>query len=267
MPYQRPFTVLLFVIGLICFCPISQGNAADKHHFTTKTNKQTSVNQNEWTQRTPPPHEFNITPSKTQKTVRAKKKNNQNTLPLSHTISETKTVSTHSIADHRLIKPLSPALNFHTQQPNNSPSKSYSLGTASLAFNYERQNDRSQEKTRDFLSGKKTFGFDQNRYIESPLDRDVFHVGMDYAIGKGNINAAIDYTRMKNDKKGNNNINDDADMKSLTFGYTHNMSENTSVYGSITHTEYDLDKNMGNTNNTDEENRINQINIGIKHRF
>lgn len=143
----------------------------------------------------------------------------------------------------------------------------YAFGPASFELNYERQNDRALEATRDFLSGKRQFGINQNRFIESPLDRDAWHVGMNYAIGKGSLNAAVDYTRMRNSRESSASGNTPDDLRSITFGYTHNVSENTSFYSSITHTEYDT----GNDSNTGsapvEDGNINQVNVGIKHRF
>lgn len=148
-----------------------------------------------------------------------------------------------------------------------SSSESYAFGPASFELNYERQNDRALEATRDFLSGKRQFGINQNRFIESPLDRDAWHVGMNYAIGKGSLNAAVDYTRMRNSRESTTVGNIPEDLRSITFGYTHNVSENTSFYGSITHTEYDTgnDSNTGAT--PTEDGNINQLNVGIKHRF
>ncbi len=144
---------------------------------------------------------------------------------------------------------------------------SYAFGPTSFELNYERLNDRSFETTQDILSGKRQFGINQNRFIESPLDRDTWHVGMGYTVGKGRFNAAVDYTRIRNDKEdgAGNNPND---LRSVTFGYTHNVSENTSFYGSVTHTEYDMGNSTENAGSTSpEDGNINQVNVGIKHRF
>ena len=143
----------------------------------------------------------------------------------------------------------------------------YAFGPASFELNYERQNDRALEATRDFLSGKRQFGINQNRFIESPLDRDAWHVGMNYAIGKGSLNAAVDYTRMRNSRESAAADNTSEDLRSITFGYTHNVSENTSFYGSITHTEYDTGNDSNTSSTPAEDSNINQVNVGIKHRF
>lgn len=146
--------------------------------------------------------------------------------------------------------------------------KSYAFGPASFELNYERQNDRALETTRNLLTGKRPFGINQNRFIESPMDRDAWHVGMNYAVGKGSFNAAVDYTRMRNDSESVSSETNPSDLQSITFGYTHNVSENTSFYGSVTHTEYNMDSSNGNTDSTPvEDSRINQVNVGIKHRF
>lgn len=149
---------------------------------------------------------------------------------------------------------------------DNSPGF-YAFGPASFELNYEKQNDRALEATRDFLSGKRQFGINQNRFIESPLDRDAWHVGMNYAIGKGSFNAAVDYTRMRNSRESTAVGNTPEDLRSITFGYTHNVSENTSFYGSITHTEYDTGNDSNTSSTPTEDGNINQVNVGIKHRF
>ena len=144
----------------------------------------------------------------------------------------------------------------------------FAFGPASFELNYERQNDRALETTRDLLSGKRQFGINQNRFIESPLERDAWHVGMNYAVGKGSLNAAVDYTRMRNDRESTGSNNDATDLRSITFGYTHNVSENTSFYGSVTHTEYDMGNGTDDLGSSSgDDNKINQVNIGIKHRF
>ena len=171
----------------------------------------------------------------------------------------------HQIIQQQTVKPEDEAL-----QPlyDDGPVNPYVFGPASFELNYERQNDRSLETTRDLLTGKRQFGINQNRFIESPMDRDAWHVGMNYVVGKGSFNAAIDYTRMRNDGESAGASNNPSDLRSVTFGYTHNVSENTSFYGSVTHTEYDMDNSNGNTDSPSvEEGNINQVNVGIKHRF
>ena len=139
----------------------------------------------------------------------------------------------------------------------------YAMGPASFRLTYQRVNDRSMETTRDILSGKRSFGLDQNRYIESPIDRDTFSAGLGYSKGNSTFMASVDYTRMR----GTDTADGSPDaLRSITFGYAHQVSETTSLYGAITHTEYGTDGD-GKGGTQPEEGNINQVNVGIRHQF
>ncbi len=242
-----------------------------QHALPKKHRKKTTVIHQAWTKRDPSVQEFTAPSSKQQAAFPDKG------IP---DVDRHGNLIASAGASSVFMKPtdkqLSPAANDQADRAEKlSPASSYrdsggvyALGPASFELNYERQNDRSLATTRDLLAGKRAFGIDQNRFIESPLDRDSWHVGMNYAVGQGHFNAAVDYTRMKNDRNAAGSGNDPADMRSVTFGYTHNVSENTAFYGSVTHTEYDMSGISNNTGTASvEDGNINQVNVGIQHRF
>ncbi len=282
--HQHQLQIPLSVVVMVCLCiPMPEPVFAKgdkrfpsvqrkKQHFPVAKQKPKPDATHTWTKRSPSHQEFTVT------TTESAKKNSP--------------VTTDGInplkADNYTLVPTPQFSVFHhgtsPDNPNAIPAvradltgnhapesmydgqvKSYTFGSTNFELNYKRQNDRALETTQDILSGKRQFGIDQNRFIESPLDRDTWHLGMDYAVGKGRFNTAIDYIRVQDDKKTGRTGND---LQSITFGYTHNVSENTSFYGSVTHTEYDTDNNTENTGiASPEDGNINQINVGIKHRF
>ncbi len=143
----------------------------------------------------------------------------------------------------------------------------YAIGNSRIEMSYGKENDRSGEQ-RDMIgkdNGKNKSSLNP-RLIESNSDRDVWHLGFGYDKGKHHFNTSVDYLQMQNEKDGASTNNDDpADMKTITFGYSHDVSENTSLYGAFSHTEYDQDKLPSSSKNTDDS--INQFSVGIKHRF
>ncbi len=258
---------------------VSAAPAHKKHqHISSKHHQRkpkVASADAEWTARTPSHQEFSDTSSPQtdgQSQTSLKKETLSSTSSNGYPIRSTGTTSVFSQTSDSpstqiLLRPSHMDTDASSEQIYDGTVKSYALGPASFELNYARENDRSLEATRDILNGKRAFGTGQNRFIESPLDRDTWHVGMNYEVGKGSFNAAVDYTRMRSESGSDGSGDDPADLRSITFGYTHNVSENTSFYGSVTHTEYDIGDSTNKTGTAPGEDNINQVNVGIKHRF
>ena len=289
--YHHQQKKLLSIAVMGCLCPLFfQSVTAAGNRKTTSTksayskSKRTSAKQHwqkpaaastdtGWTTREPSHQEFaTATTEKTGNQPQASTKG-ETQLPTNHYGYPMPSTGSSSVTQFDSASPQT-AIALSNMEANpaseglyDASVKPYVFGPTSFELNYARENDRSLEATRDILAGKRAFGIGQNRFIESPLDRDTWHVGMNYAVGKGSFNAAVDYTRMRSDSGSDGSGNDPADLRSISFGYTHNVSENTSFYGSVTHTEYDVGDSPDKTGTAPGEDNINQVNVGIKHRF
>jgi len=156
---------------------------------------------------------------------------------------------------------------FADNKKSTTSGNGYAIGNSRIEMSYGKENDRSGEQ-RDFrwTENSKTKSSLTPRLIESNADRDVWHLGFGYDKGKHHFNTSVDYLQMRDEKDGASANNEDpAEMKTITFGYSHDVSENTSLYGAFSHTEYDQDKLPSSSKNTDDS--VNQFSVGIKHRF
>lgn len=142
----------------------------------------------------------------------------------------------------------------------------YTIGPARFTVNYEKTNDRDHGQTTSLLTGDTVCDINCSDIVESHNDRDNFHFGMEYTSGNGRINASLDIVRMKNARKNDSDNPDATDLKTLSIGYTYDMSDNTSLYGAIARTEYDRQAIAGNSNASGEDS-ITGLRVGITHRF
>jgi hypothetical protein len=262
-------TVSFAVVGLIlCLPPINDAYAFGKrkglHLPKLKAKKNAPYHplpeppeSTDWRHRSPSGHEYTeVLPKETDK------------IPIDKTLPAPKTkpvpVDAGNPAVTSSVPTTTPVIDSEAEPEATSPIPGfYAVGPASFKLSYQRVNDRSMETTRDILSGKRSFGLDQNRYIESPMDRDTFSAGMGYSKGNSTFMTSVDYTRMRDTDTADGSPDE---LRSITFGYSHQMSETTSLYGAITHTEYGT-ANDGKNAVQPEDGNINQFNIGIQHRF
>ena len=161
-----------------------------------------------------------------------------------------------------------------TEKPENtgytSPmQKGYAIGAARFSVNYEKTNDKSRERASQLLAGKATYDIDGDDLVETPADRDNWHLGMEYNTGNGRVNAAMNLVRFKDLKNGgpSGDNDDSADLRTFTIGYTYDASDTTSFYGMVAHTDYDSDALHGYRRGETENDNITGFQVGMSHRF
>ena len=147
--------------------------------------------------------------------------------------------------------------------------KGYAIGPARISVNYEKANDKSRERTSQLLNGKATYDIAGNDLVETPADRDNWHLGMEYNTGNGRVNAAMNLVRIRDLKNGGpSGDNDDStDLRTFSIGYTYDASDTTSFYGMVAHTDYDSDALHGYRRNDTENDSITGFQVGVTHRF
>lgn len=145
----------------------------------------------------------------------------------------------------------------------------YPASPVRFSANYEKANDRNHEKTMQLLTGNIPCDMTCNDIVESHTDRDNIHLGLEYATDNGRINAAVSVIRMKDLKKGAETGNSDsADLKTITIGYTYDVSDKTSFYGIIARTEYEKEAVTAYTRGSrSDEDSVTGFRFGVTHRF
>lgn len=148
----------------------------------------------------------------------------------------------------------------------NTHNEGYSIGPARFTVNYEKTNNRDYKQAASLLAGDTVCDINCNDIVETNTDRDNFRLGMEYSAGNGRINASLDIVRVKITGKNNGDNHDATDLKTLSVGYSYDMSDKTSLYGTIARTEYDKQAITGNNNSTGEDS-VTGLRVGITHRF
>ncbi len=250
--------------------------AANSHSAKSPISKKTVVRSQKkrlqsakgenWTQETPfisETHQSAKLPPNTEK-KQAAQRTDAITYPNSQSIQNAGNAE-HQKYETDIQKALGGAWTESQKKPPSG--NGYAIGNTRVEMSYGKENDRAGER-RDFLTeanGNRQPSTNP-RMIESNTDRDVWHLGFGYDKGKHHFNTSVDYLQMRDEKDGSSTSNEDpAEMKTITFGYSHDVSENTSLYGAFSHTEYDQDKLPNSSKNGDDS--INQFSVGIKHRF
>lgn len=156
----------------------------------------------------------------------------------------------------------------------NTDGTGYSVGPARFSMNYEKSRDTGT-KLSSFISGKTTPDpVINNDLVETRQNQHNVKLGMEYATGNGRVNASVNYVRLK-DMKGatsgaatNSNNNDSADLKTFAIGYTYDVSNRTSFYGMLAHTDYEKEAMASYMRgNGSDEDGVTGVQFGMTHKF
>lgn len=148
----------------------------------------------------------------------------------------------------------------------------YAMGPARFSLSYEKSQDPT-DRVSKFLSGKATPDIATN-IVETRQNQPNLQLGMEYATGNGRVNASVNYVKLK-DTKGaasgtavTNNNNDSTDLKTIAIGYTYDVSNRTSFYGMVAHTDYEREAMAGYMRgNGSDEDSVTGVQFGMTHKF
>lgn len=145
-------------------------------------------------------------------------------------------------------------------------------GITRFSMNYEKSQDTTGKIAR-FISGKTTPDIATNNdIVETRQNQSNIQLGMEYATGNGRVNASVNYVRLK-DMKGASSVagatnNDSADLKTIAVGYTYDVSDRTSFYGMVAHTDYEKEAMAGYLRgNGSDEDGVTGVQFGVTHKF
>ncbi|WAW09572.1 porin [Oxalobacter vibrioformis] len=103
-------------------------------------------------------------------------------------------------------------------------------------------------------------------------DEQVWMLGLEWDIGPGQLDASVQYARLKDVKNRSTGATmagfdgGSRDTYKYALGYTYNLSKRTSVYGQVSYTDFD-DKATGNYYSGLERDSIAAVQVGMTHKF
>ena len=131
------------------------------------------------------------------------------------------------------------------------------FGSAKVSLLYEDTRDKG------YKFGATTNGVAGGVSTESK--QNVWLLGLEWGIGPGELDASVQYFRVK-PYAGGEQIGENVSNWKYALGYTYNLSKRTAVYGIAAYTRYD-DQYVGQWYHGIERKSVTGMQIGMTHKF
>lgn len=110
-----------------------------------------------------------------------------------------------------------------------------------------------------------------NKKLWDGVDASSLHsqqalLGVEWKVGPGRLNGSAQWLSAET-KGANNTMDIDGDAWKLAVGYTYNLSKRTSLYGIVSYTDWDDDKNMAEIYDGVRNDKTTALQLGITHKF
>ncbi|MDL2283591.1 porin [Oxalobacter sp. OttesenSCG-928-P03] len=139
----------------------------------------------------------------------------------------------------------------------------YKFGPARVTLLYEDSDSK----------GRRNGGNINYKGTTNPkTDESVWLLGLEWDIGPGQLDASVQYARLKNVRDRSSGVRvagfegGTKDTYKYALGYTYNLSKRTSVYGQVSFTDYN-DAATGNFYSGMERDSVTGIQLGMTHKF
>jgi len=138
----------------------------------------------------------------------------------------------------------------------------YKFGAARVTMLYEDTDNK----------GYRNNGSINYKNTSNPAtDEKVFLLGLEWGIGSGQLDASVQYARLKDVRDRSSGarlagFDGTKDTFKYALGYTYNLSKRTSVYGQVSYTDFD-DEATGSFYSGLDRDSISAIQVGMTHKF